>query len=90
MRARRSTLAFSSIFSLKLMKYIFTKLFINQSGGVNMRGDQKWPPQSVKEAVAAENDARVSLAKGPACRPRKVSYISIGSLNCLSVVKNVL
>lgn len=37
-----------------------------------MRGDQKWPPQSVKEAVAAENEARLLLAKGPACRPRKV------------------
>lgn len=37
-----------------------------------MRGDQKWPPQSVKEAVAAENEARRQLAKGPACRPRKV------------------
>ncbi|KPJ05603.1 DNA-directed RNA polymerase II subunit RPB1 [Papilio xuthus] len=42
-------------------------------GGVNMRGDQKWPPQSVKEAVAAENEARMMLAKGPACRPRKVN-----------------
>nr|XP_049694754.1 uncharacterized protein LOC110373833 isoform X6 [Helicoverpa armigera] len=41
-------------------------------GGVNMRGDQKWPPQSVKEAVAAENEARRQLARGPACRPRKV------------------
>lgn len=38
-----------------------------------MRGDQKWPPQSVKEAVAAENEARMMLAKGPACRPRKVT-----------------
>lgn len=38
-----------------------------------MRGDQKWPPQEVKEAVAAENDARRQLAKGPACRPRKVT-----------------
>ncbi|XP_026755365.1 uncharacterized protein LOC113515380 isoform X5 [Galleria mellonella] len=42
-------------------------------GGVNMRGDQKWPPQSVREAVAAENEARRLLAKGPACRPRKVN-----------------
>ncbi|CAG9559717.1 unnamed protein product [Danaus chrysippus] len=41
-------------------------------GGVNMRGDQKWPPQSVKDAVDAENEARRQLAKGPACRPRKV------------------
>lgn len=37
-----------------------------------MRGDAKWPPQTVKEAVAAENEARRLLAKGPACRPRKV------------------
>lgn len=42
-----------------------------------MRGDQKWPPQSVKEAVAAENEARRQLAKGPACRPRKVCFIFI-------------
>lgn len=40
-----------------------------------MRGDQKWPPQSVKEAVAAENEARRQLARGPACRPRKVRPI---------------
>ncbi|XP_026474842.1 vegetative cell wall protein gp1-like [Ctenocephalides felis] len=41
-------------------------------GGTNMRGDQKWPPAEVKAAVAAENEARMQLAKGPACRPRKV------------------
>lgn len=38
-----------------------------------MRGDQKWPPASNKEAMQAENEARISLAKGPACRPRKVT-----------------
>lgn len=43
------------------------------AGGVNMRGDQKWPPASNKEAMQAENEARISLAKGPACRPRKVT-----------------
>ncbi|KAI5632184.1 hypothetical protein NE865_15094 [Phthorimaea operculella] len=43
------------------------------SGGVNMRGDQKWPPQQIREAVAAENEARRQLAKGPACRPRRVN-----------------
>lgn len=55
-------------------------------GGVNMRGDQKWPPQSVKEAVAAENEARVMLAKGPACRPRKVKkdYSSFFAQHALS------
>lgn len=41
-------------------------------GGARMRGDQKWPPESVKQQTAAENEARIALAKGPACRPRKV------------------
>lgn len=41
-------------------------------GGARMRGDQKWPPESVKQQSAAENEARVALAKGPAFRPRKV------------------
>ncbi|CAH0729411.1 unnamed protein product, partial [Brenthis ino] len=55
-------------------------------GGINMRGDQKWPPQSVKEAVAAENEARRQLAKGPACRPRKVrkDYSSFFSQHALN------
>ncbi|XP_050343435.1 uncharacterized protein LOC126768968 isoform X6 [Nymphalis io] len=55
-------------------------------GGINMRGDQKWPPQSVKEAVAAENEARRQLAKGPACRPRKVKkdYSSFFSQHALN------
>ncbi|CAB3257775.1 unnamed protein product [Arctia plantaginis] len=55
-------------------------------GGVNMRGDQKWPPQSVKEAVAAENEARRQLARGPACRPRKVAkdYTSFFAQNALN------
>ncbi|VVC96736.1 uncharacterized protein LOC126967085 isoform X7 [Leptidea sinapis] len=55
-------------------------------GGINMRGDMKWPPQSVKEAVAAENEARVQLAKGPACRPRKVKkdYSSFFSQHALN------
>ncbi|XP_075971792.1 uncharacterized protein LOC142973709 isoform X7 [Anticarsia gemmatalis] len=45
----------------------------DSEGGPNMRGDQKWPPQAVREAVAAENEARRQLARGPACRPRKVN-----------------
>ncbi|CAG9795093.1 unnamed protein product [Diatraea saccharalis] len=55
-------------------------------GGVNMRGDMKWPPQSVKEAVAAENEARLQLAKGPACRPRKVKkdYTQFFAKNALN------
>jgi hypothetical protein len=39
---------------------------------MNMRGDQKWPPASVKEQTEQENEQRRALAKGPACRPRKV------------------
>ncbi|XP_076290298.1 uncharacterized protein LOC143213881 isoform X1 [Lasioglossum baleicum] len=38
----------------------------------NMRGDLKWPPPSVKAQTAAENQARMDLAKGPAVRPRRV------------------
>nr|BAN20719.1 conserved hypothetical protein [Riptortus pedestris] len=41
-------------------------------GGARMRGDQKWPPESVKQQTEAENAARIALAKGPAFRPRKV------------------
>ncbi|XP_046417227.1 uncharacterized protein [Neodiprion pinetum] len=39
----------------------------------NMRGDQKWPPESVKAQTEAENRARLELAKGPAVRPRRVN-----------------
>ncbi|XP_011688746.1 PREDICTED: nuclear receptor coactivator 6-like isoform X2 [Wasmannia auropunctata] len=38
----------------------------------NMRGDLKWPPAPIKAQVAAENQARMELAKGPAFRPRRV------------------
>ncbi|CAG9795094.1 unnamed protein product [Diatraea saccharalis] len=55
-------------------------------GGVNMRGDMKWPPQSVKEAVAAENEARLQLAKGPACRPRKLRQFSLAELIAMNEV----
>ncbi|XP_039277379.1 uncharacterized protein LOC111051195 isoform X2 [Nilaparvata lugens] len=41
-------------------------------GGHKMRGDDKWPPETVKQQAAAENEARLALAKGPAFRPRKV------------------
>ncbi|CAB0008625.1 unnamed protein product [Nesidiocoris tenuis] len=45
---------------------------VTYQGGQRMRGDQKWPPESVKQQAEAENMARIALAKGPACRPRKV------------------
>ncbi|XP_054258672.1 uncharacterized protein LOC128983414 isoform X2 [Macrosteles quadrilineatus] len=41
-------------------------------GGARSRGDQKWPPENVKQQAEAENEARIALAKGPAFRPRKV------------------
>lgn len=52
-----------------------------------MRGDQKWPPQSVKEAVAAENEARRQLAKGPACRPRKVRHLVLPRYFCTNDIR---
>lgn len=41
-------------------------------GGARSRGDQKWPPESVKQQTEEENEARIALAKGPAFRPRKI------------------
>nr|XP_018916736.1 PREDICTED: uncharacterized protein LOC109043860 isoform X1 [Bemisia tabaci] len=41
-------------------------------GGARMRGDTKWPPEPYKQQAAAENALREAIAKGPACRPRKV------------------
>ncbi|XP_073985737.1 uncharacterized protein isoform X3 [Rhodnius prolixus] len=52
--------------------YVSQPVTATVQGGTRMRGDQKWPPESVKQQAAAENEARVALAKGPACRPRKV------------------
>nr|XP_022906603.1 proteoglycan 4 isoform X2 [Onthophagus taurus] len=40
-------------------------------GGKNLRGDLKWPPEEVKEKMAAEKQHLLDLAKGPACRPKK-------------------
>lgn len=52
----------------------------------NMRGDKKWPPESVKQQTEAENRARVDLAKGPAFRPRRVTkdYSSFFAQNALN------
>lgn len=44
----------------------------SHQGGSRMRGDDKWPPENYKQQAAAENEARLALAKGPAFRPRKV------------------
>jgi hypothetical protein len=41
-------------------------------GGKNLRGDMKWPPETVKRQFEEENRQRLELAKGPACRPRLV------------------
>lgn len=55
-------------------------------GGVRMRGDLKWPPEPYKQQAAAENEARLALAKGPVCRPRKVKkdYSSFFAQNALN------
>lgn len=52
--------------------YLAQPAAINPTCG-SMRGDLKWPPASVKEQTEAENRARIELAKGPACRPRRVN-----------------
>lgn len=41
-------------------------------GGKCLRGDLKWPPESVKKQSEEENRLRMEIAKGPVCRPRKV------------------
>lgn len=38
-----------------------------------MRGDTKWPPESVKQQTDAENRAKLELAKGPTFRPRRAA-----------------
>ncbi|XP_059615595.1 trithorax group protein osa isoform X2 [Phlebotomus argentipes] len=55
-------------------------------GGSNMRGDQKWPPVEYKQQAAAENEARLRLAAGPACRPRRCNkdYTAFFAKNALS------
>lgn len=54
--------------------------------GARMRGDQKWPPATVKAQTAAENEARLALARGPAFRPRKVKkdYTAFFAQNALN------
>ena len=52
--------------------YLAQPAAINPTSG-SMRGDQKWPPASVKEQTEAENRARIELAKGPVFRPRRVN-----------------
>lgn len=42
------------------------------SGGKNLRGDLKWPPENVKRQSEEENRLRLELAKGPVFRPRLV------------------
>ncbi|XP_008210222.1 MICAL-like protein 1 isoform X2 [Nasonia vitripennis] len=52
--------------------YLAQPAAINPTSG-SMRGDQKWPPASVKEQTEAENRARIELAKGPVFRPRRAN-----------------
>ncbi|XP_075216849.1 uncharacterized protein LOC142322079 isoform X4 [Lycorma delicatula] len=55
-------------------------------GGHRMRGDDKWPPEDYKQQAAAENEARLAIAKGPAFRPRKIQkdYSSFFAQNALN------
>ncbi|KAK9710623.1 hypothetical protein QE152_g25918 [Popillia japonica] len=40
-------------------------------GGKHLRGDLKWPPENVREKMAAEEQHLIELSQGPAVRPRK-------------------
>jgi len=55
-------------------------------GNMRMRGDEKWPPTAYKMQAAAENEARIALAKGPAFRPKKVrkDYTAFFAQNALT------
>lgn len=55
-------------------KTIFT--FI--SGGTNMRGDQKWPPQDYRQSHV-DNETRRQIALGPVFRPRRVEKVNFFS-----------
>lgn len=48
---------------------------IHVTGGNNMRGDLKWPPEEVKKQSEIENEQRRQLALGPAFRPRRVNKV---------------
>lgn len=41
-----------------------------------MRGDMKWPPEECKQQAVKENEDRLRLAAGPACRPRRVNKVN--------------
>lgn len=41
-----------------------------------MRGDQKWPPESVRTQADIENEKRRQLAAGPTCRPRRANKVN--------------
>ena len=45
------------------------------TGGLHMRGDQKWPPQECKQQAVEENEARKQIAMGPAFRPKRVNKV---------------
>lgn len=47
-------------------------------GGINMRGDQKWPPQEYKQSEV-DNAERRKVALGPVFRPRRVQKVNFFS-----------
>lgn len=48
----------------------------SRTGGTNMRGDLKWPPPEYKKQSEIDNAKRIALARGPACRPRRVQKVN--------------
>lgn len=46
-----------------------------------MRGDQKWPPESVRTQAEFENEQRKRIAAGPACRPRRPNKVNTFTYN---------
>lgn len=59
---------------------MFFNFYSYATGGVNMRGDQKWPPQEYKQSQV-DNDERRRIAQGAICRPRRVQKVNFNFNN---------
>jgi hypothetical protein len=74
---------------LKVYLFKYTKIEINKfainnkkssnnaqsTGGANKRGDQRWPPNDVRQQSELDNEARRQIALGPAFRPKRVNKV---------------
>lgn len=67
----RSKVKLSIIFVLRF-SVIHRWLYL---GGVNRRGDTKWPPTDCKQQSDLDNEARRRIALGPAFRPKRVNKV---------------